>query len=227
MRSRILWIVALVGCLLAATVGVLGLAAQGQGKGGGKGGKTISVTVTFRDTFLSDRIMSDCQTGSCPYIDKVDKVNTGIGTSGDFSLKLTKGNQPPIRTLFLDFSDCASGPCNPPFLQGFTVGPANVFTSGVSLRDLDPDETTGNLRLRVAINLTSVDGGLWNLLFDPFNAECPGSSSVTVKRVGDADAWEIEAGPTQVACLGELAGGGELIVRGRYHMPFKIMLQKK
>ena len=79
------------------------------------------MTVTFRDFQgdvddpIPDRLMSDCHdcqaTCDClsPYIHKVDKVSTGIGNNaGNFFLKLTKGNQLAIRTLFFDFSDCAS-----------------------------------------------------------------------------------------------------------------------
>ncbi len=91
---------------------------------------------------------------------------------------------------------------------------------------MDVGDTMGDLSLRVALDLTSIEGGLWNLLFDPSNADCPGSSAVSVTRTG-ADTWEIEAGPSDVACLGELAGGGDLIFSGRYHMPFKITVQKK
>ncbi len=101
-----------------------------------------------------------------------------------------------------------------------------MFTSGVSLREMGVGDTRGDLRLRVPFNLESVGLGLWDLFFDPFNADCPGSSSVSVTRT-DADTWEIGAGQTDVACLGELARGGELIFSGRYDMPFKITVQKK
>ncbi len=230
MHRKKLWVVTLVAFM------VLALPASAQkGKKPKKGGGTISVTVTFRDAFLVpplDRIGSDCSMGvgpgpsACPYIAKVEKVTTGISTRGNFFMKLTKGNQPAIRTLFLDFSDCASVPaeCTAPFIDGFTI--ANVFTSGINLREMVIDEVRGDLRLRVAFNLGSVGLGLWNLLFDPFNADCPGSSTITVTRTG-ADTWVIEAGPSDVACLGELAGGGDLIFSGRYHMPFKILVQKK
>ena len=228
MRRKKLWVVTLVAFM------VLALPASAQkGKKPKKGGGTISVTVTFRDfqgdnvvPVPPDRLMSDCQTGNCRYIDKVERVSTGIGNPGNFFMKLTKGNQPAIRTLFLDFSDCASVPaeCTAPFTDGFTI--ANVFTSGINLREMVIDEVRGDLRLRVAFNLGSVGLGLWNLLFDPFNADCPGSSTITVTRTG-ADTWVIEAGPSDVACLGELVGGGDLIFSGRYQMPFKILVQKK
>ncbi len=79
-----------------------------------------------------------------PYSDKVDNVGTSIDTQGQFALRLGSGskrNQPVIRTLFLDFSDCASGPCNPPFVQGSTTG--SWFTYGVNLREMGIPETRG------------------------------------------------------------------------------------
>ncbi len=162
MCRKMFWGATLPGCFVLALVwGMLALPGSiladppdgngnhNHGGGGGGNGGTIPVTVTFRDFQgddvdpVPDRLMSDCHdcsaTCDCssPYIHGGDKVRTGIG--GNFFMKLTKGNQPAIRTLFLDFSDCASGPCNPPFLQGSTVGPANVFItsgSGINMREM-------------------------------------------------------------------------------------------
>ena len=197
------------------------------------------MTVTFRDFQgdvddpIPDRLMSDCHdcqaTCDClsPYIHKVDKVSAGIGNNaGNFFMKLTKGNQPAIRTLFLDFSDCVEGPCSPPFLQGFSVGPTNFFTSGINLSEMFVDEVRDDLSLRVALDLTSVGGGVWSLFFDPLDDRCPGSTNITVRRIA-ADTWEIEAGTDDVACLVEVVGGGEFLFSGRYHMPFKITVKRK
>ncbi len=227
--------VLVVGWAITFTPALAKKGGNGKGGGGGGGGDTIRVMVTFRDflaseAFSPDHLMSDCQMGNCPYIDKVVKVSTGIGTSGNFFMKLTKGNQQAIRTLFLDFSDCASfddlgvPTCNPPFPTGFTVGPANMFTSGINLRDFTG--TRGDLRLRVPFDLTSIEGGLWSLFFDSSIMDCPGSSSIGVTRT-NVDTWVIEAGQGAVACLARLAGGGELIFSGLYIMPFKITVQEK
>ena len=188
------------------------------------------MTATFRDfpgddlDPVPDRLMSD---GLGDYIDKVDKVGAGISTRGNFRLTLTKGNQPAIRTLFYDFSDCASpGECFPPFIEGFSVGPANVVTSGsgIDLLEMLVGEVRDDLRLIMSLNLDSVENGLWQIFFDPSNANCSGSTFVTVERIS-ADSWEIEAGTDDVACLTEQAGGGEKIFSGLYHMPFKITVQ--
>ena len=196
-----------------------------DGDGGGGGG-TIPVTVTFED-LLGDGLTSDCGTGDCPYVDSVEKVGAGISTRGNFRMSLTKGNQPAIRTLFLDFSDCMEGPCEPPFLQGSTVGPVSMFTSGsgINLREMLVGEVRDDLTLGVGFNLTSVEGGDWRLFFNPSKTDCQGSSTITITRI-DTDTWEIEAGVNDVACLAKQAGGGVLEFSGLYHMPFKITVQK-
>ncbi len=243
MSKKMLWGATLPGCLLLvliwATMALSGssLANPPDGDGnhnhGGGGGGTISVTVTFRDFLgddvdpVPDRLMSD---GLGDYIHKVDKVNTGIGSNGgNFFLKLTKGNQPAIRTLFYDFSDCASpGECFPPFQTGFSIAGANIFTSGsgINLREMFVGEVRDDLRLIMSLNLDSVENGLWQIFFDPLSDNCSGSTFVTVERIS-VDSWEIEAGLDDVACLAELGGGGEFIFSGLYHMPFKITVQAK
>ncbi len=226
MRRKKIWVVTLVAFMVLA---LPGLAQKGKPK---KGGGSIPMTVTFRDTFSpdgDDRIMSDCKGGLlCPYSDKVDNVGTSIDTQGQFALRLGSGskrNQPVIRTLFLDFSDCASGPCNPPFVQGSTTG--SWFTYGVNLREMGIPEIRGDLRLKMTLKPVGV-GGSWKLHFDPLDLDCPGSSNITVSRVG-ADTWEIEAGLSDVACLERRSDvrGVDFEFVGRYRMPFKITVQKK
>ena len=188
--------------------------------GGGGGGGDGVATVAFRDDIgLPDRIRSD----GGPYTDGEQKVQTHVGErTGTFSLRLSKGNQAAIRTLFLDFSDCASpGQCSPPFMQGSSVGPLNVVTYGIDLRAMVVGDTT-DLRLRVIINLKIVGGGEWRLNFDPVNSECTGDSTIGVTRTA-ADTWEIEADQSDVACLtGNLGGGAGYVFSGLYHMPFKL-----
>ena len=138
----------------------------------------------------------------------------------------SKRNQPVIRTLFFDFSDCIEGPCEPPSEAGFSVGTVNMFTSGsgIDLREMLVGDVRHDLTLIMGFDLRSVDLGIWRLFFDPSNDRCEGSTNITVRRVA-ADTWEIEAGPDDVACLVEVVGGGEFIFSGSYHMLFKITVQ--
>lgn len=216
------------------------------------GGGTIPVTVTFRDAF-GDTIKSDSElildgnpngadttvcvdtdednvVDKCPYIDKEDKVGTGILSTGRFFMHLTKGNQTAIRTRFLDFSDCVLGPCTPPFLEsegfsGFSVGPANMSTRDIDLRGMFVEDS-GVANLVMSLNLTSVGRGDWRLFFGITNEFCPSSSNIGVFRAGP-DTWVIEAEQKDVACLAEQAGGGELIFSGLYRMPFQVIVKKK
>ncbi len=240
MSKKMLWGATLPGCFVLALIwGMLALPGNslanppdGDGNHNHGSGGTIPMTVTFRDFLgddvdpVPDRLMSD---GSGDYIDKVDKVGAGISTRGNFRLTLTKGNQPAIRTLFYDFSDCASpGDCFPPFQNGFSVRGANVVTSGsgINLLEMFVGEVRDDLRLIMMLNLDSVENGLWQIFFDPFNANCSESTFVTVERI-NVDTWEIEAGLDDVACLMKQAGGGEMIFSGLYHMPFKMTVQTK
>ncbi len=247
MRRNRFWLGGLAACLALALAGFADHK-EGHKKPGGGGGGKVSLISTFRDLgdLLSpDRLMSDCKMGNCPYIDKVDNVGTNIDTLGDFSLRLTsKGNQPADRTLFLDFSDCASLDEVPPKkCPSFTVddgftgvgfsGPGNMFTSGVNLREMGMDETSDGLTLKMSFKPVDSDFA-WKLFFDPSNLDCPPlgslsvSSFVSVIRT-DADTWEIEAGQDAVACLERRkeTRGSDFIFKGLYHMPFKILVQKK
>ena len=178
-------------------------------------------------SFLNERLASFYD------IDGVDQVRTGIGSSGFHFLKLVaKGKQAAIRMLFFDFSDCASGPadpsCDSPFLplsDGFSVGPLNVFTSGIDLRAMGNGDKKTDVDLMVALNLDSVGGGLWRLFFGLSNGECSGASDIDVKRVDDIT-WEIEATQEDIACLmgNTTHQGGNSTFRGLYHMPFKLTL---
>lgn len=210
---------------------------HGGGGGGGDGGN-IPVTVTFRDflgdeVFSPDRVMSDfydCPTTfDClsPYVDDVDNVHAEIAQPGylTFGLPSTKRNQPAVRTLFFDFSDCVESPCNPPFESGFSSYGANAFTSGVNLGEMFVGEVRHDLGL--LMTLKPEGSGSRRLFFDPLDDRCSGSSYITVRRI-DTDTWEIEAGPDDVACLANQTGTGKdkLVFSGLYHMPFKIIVQK-
>ena len=196
---------------------------DGGDGGGGGGGRSIPVSVTFlnRD---GDRIMSD----GFAYIDGEEEVTAIIRKTGDLHLFLTRGGrfQTPMRTLHYNFVDCVSPEerCNPPMVSFDTVGAANTFTSGIDLREMGLGEMRGNLRLSMAINLNSIELGEWHLVFNPFDADCSQSSTVTIERTG-ADTWEIEAGANDLACLKQSKGGGEFTFSGRYRMPFKFTVE--
>ena len=149
-----------------------------------KGGAASPVNVTFRDG-LGDKIMSD---NGRPYMNKVDKVSAQIGNN--FFMSLARPNQVVIRTLFLDFTDCASDsdplsldfePCSPPPVFSMGFGPtlyASVYattggtlggTAGakVQLNEMAIGESNDLLRLRVDFNPDSRGRGTWSLWFDP------------------------------------------------------------
>jgi len=216
----------------------------GGDDGGGGGGRDIPVSVTFRECngerfgdglpveecepdgiggFLPDAIQSD---GGGAYIDGEKKVTANIrGNTGNLHLFLTRGGRfhTPIRTLFLDFSDCVAD-CNPPFdPAGFSVGRVTVFTSGIDLlRDMN-DGDIAPLNMSVNMDLGK-EGGIWRLFFDPSREDCRGNN-IRVTRDDDADTWVIEADKSDLACLGEQVGANEFISRGRYRMPFKFTVE--
>ena len=243
MRSRILWIGALVGCLLAATVGVLGLAAQGQGKGGGnKGGQsdsggTISVCVTFRDD-VADRITSD---GISEYCDGSGGVLAIVGKKrGGFRLDTNNKG----REVSLDFTDCeADGACTSPFQTGtedvdLRLGEEYEFDETTEKREptgqkLDIVEMDGGETAFGALVITFAPTGKpaklkFKVVFGQIQfTACTGGDPVTVKREGTAgsptNSWIISAAATDVACLFEVEGQSiELTQEGRFHMPFSI-----
>jgi len=188
--------------------------------GGGDGGGNVPVMVTFRDD-PAHRIQGD----GLVYIDRMDKVSTGIGSPNSFFMKLTKGNQPGIRTLFLDFNDCASGPCDAPFLQGSFFVPTNVFARGVDLRGMGLFSSS-DLRLKVELNLFSEGFGLLSLFFDPENMEdCEGSDKIQVTRTSSIT-WVIEAEQDDIACVTGFDGSDNNFL-GLYHMPFLITVELK
>lgn len=199
---------------------------EGGGAGGGGGGGSISVAVGLRDDDdpdNPDRLLSD-ELGA--YFDKVDQVGASIGNTGDFAMKLTKGNQPPIRKFFLDFKDCASGDCISPSLIKFTEGGANVFATGTDMKAMKIGESFP-LKLRIGIDLTGVGGDLWILFLEgEENADCPDSSSTTtVSKISD-NTWTITAGENAHACLSRRDGGGQSTPSGNYLMPFLMKVVK-
>lgn len=189
------------------------------GAGGDEGGVIRTVT-QVADNIYGDRIFSD---GGGSYIHQEDMVSQGIGSSGNFFLKLTKGNQSPIRSMFLDFSDCVLGPCDAPstnFPEEFTI---NFFTSDVNFRDLE--STSESLAVNMSLKIEGSDG-LWQLFFDPSDARCSQSTTIfAIPRT--TDAWIILADENHYACLAKIGNGGEFIFSGKYRMPFLLRITRK
>ncbi len=201
-----------------------------------------TTTVTFRDSG-ADGLQSDCQDIDppvvCPYVHKQQIVSASIA-KGTY-LRLNKGNQLAMRTLFLDFRDCVSGVtdhvCKPPFQDppnpddrsfGNSVAKLIMQGSDVDLQALGIGEDSSLLRLSLLFDLSLVGGGSWHLGFDVDGfGICPGGTDIDVTR-SSADTWEIEATSDDVGCLVKLDGSafGET-PSGLYRMPFKMTVKKQ
>jgi hypothetical protein len=190
---------------------------------GGGGDGTMPATVTFRDA-VGDRVMSDCGTGDCPYIDDIDKVSTAVGHEGSFYLSLTKTKKPAIRPLRFDFSECVGGPCDPPPCIGnCTALTGKISGSGENLSTMPFPDGTGVEALFIVVNFGDENERVFFLQFDSLNTfdvepSCP-SADADVRRI-DLNTWEIEG---QTACLVRPGGARDpAAVRGMYNMPFKM-----
>ncbi len=235
MRSRILWIVALVGCLVFAVAGF----AQKGGKKGKKQGGGISVNVTFRDDNL-DRIKSD----GMVYRDGESKVIAGVGLKrGGFRLDTNRSLKAGAgRTVSFFFTQCVQdADCS---LPGFGDEEVDVRLG----EEFDFDMGGFRVPTGQKLNIVALDGGEsafgalvfnipdsgraeWWLIFgdNPFTQPC--GDPVTVTRGGTADnptnSWTLSADAGDEACLFEPVGdpGGEGLIgvlKGRFHMPFSI-----
>ncbi len=210
--------------------------------GGGDG--LLRVNVTFRDD-VDDRAPNlptdGLQSILGTYDHKQGKVSASIGEG--FALKLTKGKQPAIRTLFLDFT-CVydpEGDCNPPFQianspdsSGESVGLLTINASGVDLlaMGLGDDNSSSSLRLALNLDLDLIGGGVWILVFDDDGfGICPEGDTINtdidVTRTSPVE-WVIEATSDDVACLVKNDQGAfDLIFSGLYSMPFKMRVKKQ
>ena len=241
MRKAKLYLVSIVACLVLAVSGFadhrLGHRPPGGGRGGGGDGEDgrIPVTVTFRD--CTDGVPAngfDCPSADSddgiksdgrPYTDREEKVTAAISGLGHFFMKM--GRKQALRTLSLDFSDCAledDSKCTPPHeFSAQAVRLDLLQTRGINLSGMLEDETEDELRLKLTFLAEGISG-FWQLFFDPLDMDCPGSH-VSVTRTG-VDTWVIEAEQTDVACLVRFDGiGGEL--SGEYHMPFQVTVVRK
>lgn len=245
MRRVKLSMVAIFGCLVLLTGSFT--ANAGQKRGGG--GSTTPVIITFRDCntgfpsaafanlhpevalldlcpVLDDRVKSD--TGFA-YEDGLESVEAFIslsGGAGDLGLILPRSP----RGLFLDFSDCASGPgsCNPPLPNGIESWVRIDLDAGQVKRDgllgMAVLETI-SAPMRILLSDTAdLSGNVWFINFNPNvrgKDPCKDKSSyVNVTRTSDTR-WEVTFDPNQVAC-----GSGASFL-GTYHMPLQFTVQAK
>ncbi len=255
MRRMSFWTLGLVVCLGLAIAGFADHKPghKKPGGGGGGGGGKVSLIGTFRDldgvvpVGEPDRILSDCRQGdmdpnACPYIDGEGAV-VSIDGHGHFNLNPKEVRKHPVRKLFLDFTQCAEGPCTPPFSTGLVFNvtfmrtgatPGNMAVGAVEpnekliLNFKAPDPFDNNLDYK------------WKVRFQPDPAPnsadpeaCVGSSNITVGHP-DADTWLFEAlqgvagGP--VACLESRLfsdAKAPFVLRGKFVMPFMITATRK
>lgn len=174
--------------------------------------KEIPVTVTFTDDGYA--IQSD---GLGPYIHGTDGVRAVLVSAGNLALKTHDTNSLVVRMLKLDFSNCASGPCSPPFPSGTDM--AFVSTYGCAdaggLRDMslgDSQECNLNVSFGYA-------GQNWFIRF----GEDPDTTPATVNRI-DYGSWTIEVGEPALAKLLSFPMKGRLVWtdHGNFVMPVQV-----
>jgi hypothetical protein len=177
--------------------------------------KEIPVTVIIADG-SGYAIQSD---GGDAYIHGRDGVSAVIISSGtgNLALKTHDVNSTLVRMLSLDFSNCASGPCNPPYASGTDM--AFVSTSGCQNTGGLRDMPQGSSQL-CSLNVNSVsEGKNWFVRFGEYSGTTPAS----VKRLA-AGTWTIEVGGPAVAKLLSAPIKGRLVMtdEGNFFMPVQL-----
>ncbi len=254
MRRMSFWTLGLVACLGLA---IASFADHKPGHkkpgGGGGGGGKVSLIGTFRDldgvvpVGEPDRILSDCRQGdmdpnACPYIDGEGAV-VSIDGHGHFNLNLKASPNRAVRSLFLDFTQCAQGPCTPPFSADFAF-PETFMRTGVAPGNMAMGTVEPNEKLILLFraadpwNMNLVYK--WKVRFQPDPAPhsadpeaCIGSSNITVGHP-DEDTWLFEALQGEaggaVACLESRLfsdAKAPFILRGKFVMPFMITAKRR
>ena len=222
-KSR--WVLGIAACL---SLGAVGYAA--------KGGGTIPLQGTFRD-FLGDaftpqdRIQSD---GRGAYVDHQDGIDHSIAGDGTYVLDVNTDGPKGTRGVVFDFRDCSApiGECKPPF----------SIPTRVAVTKLGTDNRVGGLTAPVSdlkaqwIIFSTVDpvdaiDKVWFVRFQTFDPghPCAGSSGI-LARHPNANTWEVEAEPGDIACLQAESLQCPKCPReyhGKYHLPFKISSVRK
>ncbi len=252
MRRKSFWTLGLVACLALAIASFADHKPghKKPGGGGGKGGGKVSLIGTFRDTFSpdgDDRIMSDCKGGEffpCPYIDGEGAV-VSIDGHGHFNLNLKASPNRAVRSLFLDFTQCAETDeelCTAPFSAG-SVFPETFMRTGVAPGNMAVGTVEPNEKLILLFRAADPwNGNLeykWKVRFQPDPAPnsadpeaCVGSSNITVGHP-EEDTWLFvapgEAG-SAVACLESRLfsdARAPFVLRGKFFMPFMITAKRR
>jgi len=243
MKTRLIGLMVLLGCLALATGGY----AEKGGKGGGGGGSSAPLQATFRDagfnnlTVAPDRIGSDCQLGdldpaSCPYVAGQESVTMGFSGNGNFQLEVRE----ETRDIYLNFTDCVASPCSPSFLPSgeveALVGTERGFRAKLDIFGLGSVPVEGSAMLNAdllfarLVDLEDGEGEVWWVTYRSNPPEvCPGGSSGPVMASHpNANTWVIETGGTNVGCLHSMAprpaGDGSEEFHGAYVMPFKLTI---
>ena len=201
-------------------VGSLGFVALFTPRIGAKNPSPTSTPLiaTFADNNLTpDRIQSD---GLGPYVNGQSNVKAILDGRGDFDLDTNTTPGPAIRTLFLDFTSCASGPgtCTPPFTTDRVDSYMSTSAGGL------PSMAVGSSKAS-SLQVSFVGG--YFLRFDP--SAYPETSNITVTRTS-LTTWTVQAPATGIAKLVTYTGNGKnstLIDHGDYLMPFGVNLQVK
>lgn len=223
MRRKSFWVF---GIVTSLALGAAGHAAKGGGK--------IPLRGTFRDApgdalTPQDRILSDARGD---YVDQENGIDHHIQGDGGYRLGVNTEGLTGNRAVFFDFRQCAApvGECTPPFSVPTAVGRIGLST----------DNRVGGLTAPISdlsaqwiFSAADPDGKdkTWFVRFRTFDAEhdCTGSSGI-VARHPDANTWEIEAEPGDIACLQAQPKQCPKCPReyhGKYNLPFKITSMRK
>ncbi len=242
MRRNRFWLAGLAACLALAIAGFADHK-PGHTKGGGGRGAPIPLTGAFRDfSSPADRIMSDFQG---PYIDGEGAV-VSIDGHGHFNLNLKASPNRAVRSLFLDFTQCAETDeelCTAPFSAG-SVFPETFMRTGVAPGNMAVGTVEPNEKLILLFRAPDPsDGNLeykWKVRFQPDPAPnsadpeaCVGSSNITVGHP-EEDTWLFEAlrgdAGGAVACLESRLfsdARAPFVLRGKFFMPFMITAKRR
>lgn len=249
MRRKLIGLMAILSCFALAPSNLVAKKNHGGGGGGGGGSSTIPVNVIFRDctagqpsaafwtlhpgtistdwctSTSDDRLKSD--TGSA-YEDGIDGVQAFIALTGSTgALGVRLANSP--RALSLDFTDCASAPCNPPFQsQEMTYTSLDVDANTVKQNGLLGMAVGEKISAPMTVlfsDTQDLSGNVWFIDFNPGvkgKNPCKNKSNyVTVERTSDTS-WEVVFGAASIGCL-EINNSP----LGTYLMPFQFTVVEK
>jgi hypothetical protein len=213
-------------CLFVAGYSGIVQAASHKTPGGGSDGGLTPVVITFRDA-VGDRIGSD---GGGPYIDGTQNVEAFIGSKANYGNVWLKNLT--SRALFVDFADCVSGSCIPPFSFANQSPAAIKVDANDVIKDGLFGMSVGDIS-HVPMRIYLGDPN-WFIDFNPgVKAKyCKESARVKVERTAP-DTWVItgEQDPLtgewyDIGCLSEHTATRDTFL-GNFHMPFRMTVRKK